>query len=224
MAFLFAKSFPFCVQDAGETPTGNGTVYPIGMSLKAVMELFWKCETFNLTGSYALSYFVDPGSRKDYIINDSYSTEVTSLTYWPPKMSDMICSEQPVFYGEGFGTGTIVTTNSDVPQNSQPFFYLQLFAFSGAEVIKKGNLYYPRFALVFAPGFEYGSSYSTFETGNGLYVEAPNFVSVTLGDETFSCSIYAYPRSPYSSSFYPPQDIVFTGSISITKSSDRLAE
>jgi len=223
MAFLFAKSFPFCVQDAGETPTGNGTIYPIGMSLKAVMELFWKCETFNLTGSYALSYFVDPGSRKDYIINDSYSTEVASLTYWPPKMSDMICSEQPVFYGEGFGTGTIFTTNAGIPRNSEPFFYLNMFNyFETQEVIKKNNLFYPRFALVFAPGFEYGSYYSTVEPTSGSYATASDFLSITLGEETFTCSMYASPGNPYP--LYPLQDILFTGSISITKSSERLAE
>ena len=223
MAFLFAKSFPFCVQDAGETPTGNGTVYPIGMSLKAVMELYWKCKTLNLTGSYSLSYFSDPGVRKDYIINDSYSTEVTSLSYWPPKMSDMICSERPYFYGEGFGTGTIFTTNDPTQRNSEPFFYLNMFNYFEAEpVIKKDNLFYPRFALVFAPGLEYGTSYSTVEPTIGVYVTASNFVSVTLGEETFSCSIYVTPGSPYS--FFPPQGIVFTGSVAITKSSDRLAE
>jgi hypothetical protein len=222
MAFLFAKSFPFCVQDAGETATGNGTVYPIGMSLKAVMELYWKCKTLNLTGSYALSYFSDPGVRKDYIINDSYSTEVTGLSYWPPKMSDMICSERPVFYGEGFGTGTIFTTNDPRQRPTEPYFVINMFNISGLEVIKKDNLFYPQFSLIFAPGSEYGSTYSTTFPPSEPYATASNFLSLTLGEETFSCSMYARPGTPYS--FYPPQDIVFTGSVLITKSSERLAE
>lgn len=224
MAFLFAKSFPFCVQDAGETPTGNGTQYPLGMSLEAVMELFWKCKTFNLTGSIALSFFIQlPGVQKYYTINDSYSTEVLSLGYWPPKMSDMICSEQPYFYGEGYGAGTIVTSNDPTGRNSEPYFFTNMFNPNTAEVIKKDNLFYPHIALIFAPGQEYGSVYSNIQyTFYPQFVEAPNALSVSLDSGTFSCSMYAYPGSPYS--FLPKEDIVFTGSIVISKSSDRLAE
>jgi len=225
MAFLHPKYFPFCIQDAGAIPTGNGTEYPIGMSLEAVMELYWKCKSYNINGGYSFSYYFDLISvQKIYIINDSYSSESRSLSYWPNTMSDMICT-LPEFYGEGFGTGTIFTTNAGTETNSQPYYYMTMFNSlpNAPSVIKKGELYYPKFVLVFAPALEYGAYYSTLQPTSGYYTSSANFVSVIMAGQTSSCTMYAIASGgPYY--FYTPEGLTFSGSITISKASERIAE
>jgi hypothetical protein len=129
------------------------------------------------------------------------------------------------FYGEGFGTGTIFTTNSGIETNSQPYYYTTIFNSlpEAPSVIKKGELYYPKFVLVFAPALEYGAYYSTIQPTSGYFVSSANFVSVVMGDETYSCTMYASASgNPYY--FYTPQGLAFSGSVTITKASDRTAE
>jgi hypothetical protein len=196
------------------------------MSLEAVMELYWKCKSYNINGGYSFSYYFDLGNDKikTYTINDSYSSESRSLSYWPNRMSDMLCT-LPEFYGEGFGTGTIFTTNSGIETNSQPYYYTTIFNSlpEAPSIIKKGELYYPKFVLVFAPALEYGSYYSTLQPTSGNYVSSPNFVSVVMADQTSSCTMYATASGdPYY--FYTPQGLTFSGSITITKASDRITE
>jgi hypothetical protein len=228
VAFLHPKYFPFCIQDAGSIPTGNGTEYPLGMSLKAVMELYWKCKSYFINGSYAFSYNFDLGGgvQKFYIINDSYSSETRSLSYWPNTMSDMICS-LPEFYGEGFGTGTIISPgNGETPYNSFPYYYTTIFNSlpEAPSIIKKEGLFYPKFVLVFAPALEYGAYYSTIQPTGGYFVSSPNFVSVVMADETSFCTMYASASGDPYYPGYSPQDLIFSGSITITKASDRTAE
>ena len=190
------------------------------------MELYWKCKSYNINGGYNFNYYFDVGNDniKSYSINDSYSSESRSLSYWPNTMSDMICS-LPEFYGEGFGTGTIYTTNDPTERNSQPYYYTTIFNSlpDAPSIIKKGGLFYPKFVLVFAPALEYSAYYSTIQPTGGYFVSSPNFVSVVMASETFSCTMYAIAGGgPYYA--YIPQGLTFSGSVTITKASDRIAE
>jgi len=136
----------------------------------------------------------------------------------------MLCT-LPEFYGEGFGTGTISSPGNDyVPYNSFPYYYMTIFNSlpDAPSIISKGGLFYPKFVLVFAPALEYGSYYSTIQPAGGYYVSYTNFVSVVMAGQTSSCTMYATASGdPYGTI---PQDLAFSGSIIITKASDRITE
>lgn len=198
------------------------------MSLKAVMELYWKCKSYNINGNYSFSWYFDLGNDniKSYEVSDSYSSESRSLSYWPNAMSNMICT-LPEFYAEGFGTGTIISPGyGSTPYNSLPYYYTTIFNSlpEAPSIIKKGGLFYPKFVLVFAPALEYASYYSTIQPTGGYFVSSPNFVSVVMAGETSSCTMYASASGEPYYPGYSPQGLTFSGSITITKASDRAAE
>jgi hypothetical protein len=118
MAFLYPKSFPFCIpteKQTQSTPVGSGTLYPIGMSLEDAMALFWKSKTFSFSQSLNLNFLLatlfpdaDPSLGFSWSPTGSASGTLVgpSDDLWPSKMSEMICGDYtnyniplPHFYG-----------------------------------------------------------------------------------------------------------------------------
>jgi hypothetical protein len=140
MAFLFPKSFPFCIAPEEETkdiPVGSGTEYPIGMSLADAMFLFWKSKTFssivNFTGTAVVGPPTDKSFTSTYSQNGVLDFEGGGV--WPNKMSEMICPASIYFYGTAPGTGTITSVDD-------PSFNTTVIFFSGDAIIRDKK-YYP---------------------------------------------------------------------------------
>ena len=159
MAFLFAKSFPFCIPPEEETkdiPTGSGTSYPIGMRLDDAMFLFWKAKTIQCDASFTsdttktegVSTYSFGGSVS---INQKINSTQNILYKWPDKMSEMICNidEPPYsFFNAGVNAGSSYATVDGVPQNPSGGGVFELRIFSPGPyypaVISQEKKYFPR--------------------------------------------------------------------------------
>jgi len=138
MAFLFPKSFPFCIAPEEETkdiPVGSGTEYPIGMSLADAMFFYWKNKTFssivNLTGTAVVE------NRGTFISTYSQNGVLNQYEYilWPNKMSEMICGSYPPYYqAEATGTGSVTSVDNPSGGTSVALFY---------DIIIRDKKYYP---------------------------------------------------------------------------------
>jgi hypothetical protein len=162
MAFLFAKSFPFCIPPEKETkdiPVGSGTNYPIGMNLEDAMFLFWKNKTFSSFASFNASLDIPNfnGEGDSYVIsgNLSQSGELgLASAIWPAKMTEMICPYVPgdyfpYFEGQASGTGVITSSYEDVEQIGSQID-LEFFdpLPNGYSVIIRDKKYYPKLNFV----------------------------------------------------------------------------
>jgi hypothetical protein len=214
MAFLFAKSFPFCVAES-TAQTGNGTDYPFEMSLDDAMALYWKFLSLKITDNLAYS-FVNNGTAGSCVATHSFSSTINTLSYWPNKMSEMICPPPPYFYGTISGSnGTMTSSNTAVPTNTTGFYSLSY----GGEIITKkiNNTYkfYPAFLFEISTDLEYSSNYSTKDNG-GL---ASQIVTLKTSSKEYKTNLYASGFNPGDHS-----SISLSGSIVIEKASDRIAE
>lgn len=218
MAFLFAKSFPFCVAESA-LATGSGTKYPFAMSLKDVMSLFWKFESFSLTGNYSLSFeWGTPASTKT--VNDSYSATISTefISFWPHKMSDMICPVDyvgyPLFYGFCNGFGTSYGTGGPYPTTT--LLELNIFRQDPYPVIKKGELFYPNIYIGISTDLEYSAEYSSIFP-SGSYIAAPNMFKITINGNDYLSDFYATADSPASFNS-------FNGQLAFSVQNEKLAE
>jgi len=167
MAFLFAKSFPFCIPLEKETkdiPVGSGTNYPIGMNLEDAMYLFWKNKTFSSIVSYSASVLV-PNDGNPFSVNASVDQNgqlSLASPLWPTKMSGMICKSipdgyLPYFAGQS-GVNGVITSSLETPEKTGGQVDVILFSVLGGIIIR-GDAYYPEINA---------SSYITF-SGNNFY-------------------------------------------------------
>jgi hypothetical protein len=112
MAFLFPKYFPFCVEET-DGATGDGTEYPFAMSLEDAMALYWKNKTLIVEDStvYSWTEVRESGDNSDCVATHSGSSEPSPLfSYWPDKMSEMICPPSP-YYNSGYAvSGQTITS------------------------------------------------------------------------------------------------------------------
>jgi hypothetical protein len=147
MAFLFPKSFPFCIAPEEETkdiPVGSGTQYPIGMNLADAMFFYWKNKTFssivNLTGTAIVDMGFDPSGEKNIetFTSTYFQSGVLELATnnWPNKMSEMICGSYAPFY-DAFAIGTGSITGAG---NLNGSTLVQLFIY---DIIFRDKKYYP---------------------------------------------------------------------------------
>jgi hypothetical protein len=141
MAFLFPKSFPFCIAPEEETkdiPVGSGTEYPIGMSLADAMFLFWKSKTFSSTVNFTGTAVVGPPTSQSFTSTYSQNGVLNQAeeVVWPNKMSEMICDPNSNYFrGEATGTGSI----TDV---FDPSLGTTVILFLG-DIIIRDKKYYP---------------------------------------------------------------------------------
>jgi hypothetical protein len=171
MAFLFAKSFPFCIPPEKETKdiqVGSGTNYPIGMTLEHAMALYWKSRTFSSIISYSASVVVDNGGAP-FSINASYSQSgqlSLGSPLWPTKMSEMICFSSaygyPSYSGGSTGSGQITSSLESLQQrdiqSSVTFFS------SSGDIIIRDDSYYPKIITLSYMVFGGNNSYSAVLT------------------------------------------------------------
>jgi len=154
MAFLFPKSFPFCIsEDSGDIPVGSGTAYPIGMSLADAMGLFWKSRTFSSEISYSAEVEID-NNGNPFSVSASYSQSgelSLNSPLWPTKMSEMICFSSaygyPYYSGTSVGTGEIQSSSEESLTVNDIRSSVDFFSSSGDIVVVKDDAYYPRIAV-----------------------------------------------------------------------------
>ena len=214
MAFLFAKSFPFCVQES-DNQTGDGTDYPFEMTLEDAMELYWKFLSLKVTDNLVYSFVNNP-TDGNCVATHSFSNTIETLSYWPSKMSEMICPPPPYFYGTTSGyNGTMTSSNTVSPYNIAGFYSLSY----GGEIITKkiNNTYkfYPAFLFEISTDLEYSSNYSTKDNG-GL---ASQIVTLKTSSTEYKTNLYVTGFNPGDHS-----SISLSGSVVIEKASDRTAE
>jgi hypothetical protein len=214
MSFLFAKSFPFCVQES-DNQTGDGTDYPFEMTLEDAMELYWKFLSLKVTDNLVYSFINNP-TGANCVATHSFSNTIETLSYWPTKMSEMICPPPPYFYGTiGGSNGSMTSTNTVVPTNTTGFYSLSY----GGEIITKkiNNTYkfYPAFLFEISTDLEYSSNYSTKDNG-GL---ASQIVTLKTSSTEYKTNLYVTGFNPGDHS-----SISLSGSVVIEKASDRTPE
>ena len=213
MAFLFAKSFPFCVEESNEQ-TGEGTDYPFEMTLEDAMELYWKFLSLIITDNLVYS-FVNNGTAGSCVATHSFSNTIETLSYWPNKMSEMICPPPPFFYGEAIGIGSMTSTNTTNPTNTTEFYQL---VYAQNVITKKINntyKFFPSFLLEISTDLEYSSRYSTKDNG-GI---ASQIVTLKTSNKEYKTNLYASGFNPGDHS-----EISLSGSVVIEKASDRTPE
>jgi hypothetical protein len=214
MAFLFAKSFPFCVAES-TAQTGDGTDYPFEMTLEDAMELYWKFLSLKITDNLVYS-FVNNGTDGNCVATHSFSSTINTLSYWPSKMSEMICPPPPFFYGEASGRmGSMTSTNTSIPTNTDGFYQL---VYAQSIITKKINntyKFFPSFLLEISTDLEYSSLYSTKDNG-GI---ASEIVTLKTSNKEYKTNLYANSIIPGDHS-----EISLSGSVVIEKASDRTPE
>lgn len=152
MAFLFAKSFPFCIPPEEETKdiqVGSGTQYPIGMTLEHAMALYWKSITFSSIISFSASVVANYDSNLIYInANGSQNGQLNLASpLWPTKMSGMICKSNPddylsYFAGQSGVDGVITSSDGPLVKTGGQVDIIFFNAFDG-NIIARNKAYYP---------------------------------------------------------------------------------
>jgi hypothetical protein len=214
MAFLFAKSFPFCATES-TAQTGEGTDYPFEMTLKDAMALYWKFLSLKITDNLVYSFTRDGGTPSNCVATHAFSDSFVTSSYWPSKMSEMICPPPPYFYGSLFANPIGVFTSSLGGTYSPDGFYS--LSYGGNIITKKINglyKFYPSFLLEISTNLEYDSRYSTRNNG-GI---ASQIVTLKIDNTDYKTNLYVF------SSDYGHSSASLSGSIVIEKASDRIAE
>jgi len=211
MAFLFAKSFPFCVEES-TAQTGEGTDYPFEMTLEDAMALYWKFLSLKVTDNLVYSFVRTGGDPSNCVATHSFFDAFITDSYWPSKMSEMICPPPPYFYGFTDGRTGVMTSTLGGSYTTFGFYSLSY----GGEIITKkiNNTYkfYPAFLLEISTTSEYETSYSTKDNG-GL---ASEIVTLKIDNTDYKTNLYAFGSNHSSTSL--------SGSVVIEKASDRTPE
>jgi len=212
MAFLFPKSFPFCIKPEEETidiPVGSGTEYPIGMSLADAMFFYWKNKTFssivNLTGTAV----VDGRGTFTSIYSQNGVLNQYEYIFWPNKMSEMICGSYPPYYqAEATGTGSVTSVDN-------PGAGTILYLFS--DIIFRDKKYYPAIsANASISGFGdggniFGVSLSSIQPDPlpipNYYGSIPNALKININETQYKADLFVVvnvtdlPAPPPTASF-----------------------
>lgn len=213
MAFLFAKSFPFCVAESS-AQTGEGTDYPFEMTLEDAMELYWKFLSLKVTDNLVYSFTIDrPFNSSNCVATHSFSSTINPLSYWPNKMSEMICPPPPYFYGEASGSNGFITSTQGGSGNTTGFYQLVYAQNIITKKINNTYKFFPNFLLEISTDLEYSSSYSTKNNG-GL---AARIVTLKTSSTEYKTNLYATTDDSHTATS-------LSGSVVIEKASDRITE
>lgn len=178
MAFLFPRYFPFCIYE-GAGDVGNGTAYPVGMTLEDAMTLYWKAKAFRIVETWNT-------------LRDDTGTTVTGSTdtiITPSgnlnKMSDLCC--RPAIEASG-QSGTLSIT-LPLATNPGPYFFqdsIYLYLFQDVGVVLRDGLYYPSIVLLRTGGY-----YAYFEWSNIFGEDNPAYTAtITINGNTYPFTIY----------------------------------
>ena len=213
MAFLFAKSFPFCVAES-TVQTGEGTDYPFEMTLKDAMELYWKFLSLKITDNLVYSFTRDGGTPSNCVATHAFSDSFVTSSYWPSKMSEMICPPPPYFYGLAEGIIGTFTSSLGGLYITNGFYLLSYASSIISKKINNTYKYFPSFLLEISTDLEYDSRYSTKNNGG----TSSQIVTLKIDNTDYKTNLYV------SSSDYGHSSASLSGSIVIEKASDRIAE
>jgi hypothetical protein len=209
MAFLFAKSFPFCILPEEETQdidVGSGTYYPIGMTLTDAMGLFWKSQTFFSVINYSGSATATGLAFEPISFNVSYSQNgqlnlISSPPAWPAKMSEMICAATPVYQATAIGSSAITTIIDGTSVGTQiTRIESGVYLFTGdPSIIVRGNTYYPQMSIysvvqadnIDVPpelfSYNYSASLSSVADGG---IQKTNSLSLQIGNKQYKGDLF----------------------------------
>ena len=197
MAFLFPKSFPFCIAPEEETkdiPVGIGTYYPIGMSLADAMFLFWKSKTFSSTVNFTGTAVVGSPTSQSFTSTYSQDGVLNQVVgaVWPDKMSEMICNPNSnYFFGEATGTGSI----TDV---IDPNLGTTVILFSD-EIIIRDKKFYPSIEVAsfvegFGGGFLQGARISSLlpepPYGSNIPIQIADALKLNINETEYKSDLF----------------------------------
>jgi hypothetical protein len=178
MAFLFPTYFPFCIYE-GAGDVGNGTAYPVGMTLEDAMALYWKAKAFRIVETWNT-------------LRDDTGTTVTGSTdtiITPSgnlnKMSDLCC--RPAIEASG-QSGTLSIT-LPLATNPGPYFFqdsIYLYLFQDVGVVLRDGLYYPQISLIRSGGY-----YSYIEWFNAFNNYGGYIATITINGNVYPFTMYS---------------------------------
>jgi len=178
MDFLFPTYFPFCIYEGDEGDVGNGTPYPVGMSLENAMALYWKAKTFRITETWdVLTIYTGTTvvGTTDTILTPSLNLN---------KMSDLCC--RPDLEATGRSGTFLITTPSQSSAQHSFQDYITLYLFQGDGVIFRNDLYYPQISLARAGGFYDYYNWLSSEFSTERYL-----ATITINGNQYSFSMYS---------------------------------
>jgi hypothetical protein len=227
MAFLFPKSFPFCIPPQEETQdidVGSGTNYPIGMSLTDAMALYWKSRVFACSASAFASGTIVDVVTASMNYSSSGNLALNGNILWPIKMSEMICGSAR-YFGIGTGAGSITSTldTSFTLQGAQT--QLNFFGLYGESLILRNGAYYPYigfeinyFEYGSISGFSYALTCSIFGYGGATKVN--NSFTLKINNTEYKTDLFVI----LDISGAPRVQQSVSASVLIEGNNDRLAE
>ena len=184
MAFLHPSYFPFCVYEGSDHAVGDGTLWPIGMSLDECMFLYWKAKTFTLGENW----------NSINSVNSTVSGFTnTTMSVTGDRMSDALCTTYQTI-NELSGTFLIYLADATYPgpYYFQDFLLLDLFV-GEPKIIKRNGLYYPGLYFRRDGGYYAYRAWSSW-AGDFATPAYAYTASIRLGDLTidpYQFSIYS---------------------------------
>jgi len=189
MAFLFPKSFPLCVEETDEA-TGDGTEYPFAMSLEDAMALYWINKTLIVADStvYSWTNIRVSGDNSDCVSTHSGSGGPFEVfSYWPDKMSEMICPPSPYYNSVYLFFSSTTSTLSSEPLLGDIAATLT----HSTDIKRKGDAFFPYFVVQIFSSNEYGTARTTVAADadfSGLISE--RVVRLIINGNTYETSLF----------------------------------
>lgn len=186
MSFRYLDLFPFCIYE-GEGDIGNGTNYPVGMTLEDAMTLYWKAKSFRIVETWNT---IQPDTG-------TFVTGSTDTILTPSgnlnTMTDVSC--RPAIEANG-RSGTFSITIPSATEDPGPFFfqdYIYLWLFQEVGVVHRNGLYYPQISLERDGGY-----YSYIQWFNGFSPEYGGpLVTITINGNQYNFTLYGNQGMTY---------------------------
>ena len=220
MAFLFPKYFPFCVEETDEA-TGDGTEYPFAMSLEDAMALYWKNKTLIVEDStvYSWTEVREGGDNSDCVATHSGSSPSDFIfSYWPDKMSEMICPPSP-YYNALHGGGIFGVTITSLGGTYFPEEVIVSLTHS-TDIKRKGEDFFPFFTVRTFTELEYNTGRTSVAAeANFSGVISKKVVRLIINGNTYETSLFVGGEPDV-----PRTSTSLSGFVTITEGDARAAE
>lgn len=180
MAFLFPTYFPFCIYEGGDGSVGDGTEYPVGMTLEDAMTLYWKAKTFRIVETWNTTNIdtgtIVVGSTNTILTPDGNLNTMTDVSCWTNIESN----------GRS-GTYQITLPSAENPGPYSFQDYIHLWLFGNVGVIYRNGLYYPQILFFREGGYYQYIEWASFfgGVGGGQYP-----ATITINGNQYSFHIY----------------------------------
>lgn len=180
MAFLFPTYFPFCIYD-GEGDVGDGTYYPVGMSLEDAMALYWKAKSFRIVETWNTIQQDTNASvtgTTDTILTPSGNLDT---------MTDVSC--RPLIEASG-NAGTFSIYFPQAGGDPGPFAFqdfLAMYLFGDVGVVYRNGLYYPQISFSRQGGFYQYIEWNSFSSGIQALVYP---ASIKINENQYNFNMY----------------------------------